>query len=90
MPPSLLDGATVLTLAYGDFGRGINDSRIMALAVAHYDDDSTDSFYLFACDENWNVVGDLLYSSAEKAQLDAERFFGVSPIRWQAKSEATT
>lgn len=87
MPPPSLDGAKVLSVAYGEFGVGLNDSRIIALAVARYEDDLAESFYLFACDKNWKVIGDLWYSSQEGAQYDAERFYGVSPIRWLGLSE---
>jgi hypothetical protein len=82
MPDSFLDGAKVLSRASGRFGIGINGEPVTSLAIARYEDDRPDAVYLFACDTSGTVVGDLLYSSVAEAQIDAERYYEVSPIRW--------
>ncbi|WP_425618268.1 hypothetical protein NA78x_001971 [Anatilimnocola sp. NA78] len=82
MPPTHLDGALVLFWAEGNFGTCIDDAPVVALAIARYDSDP--QIYLFACDKDWRVRGDLAYSSISSAQQDAERYYEVSPIRWQA------
>ena len=77
-----LDGAKVLLKTRNDsnnsFGR-VGKKTITALAICEYRD-SPGEIYLFACDRHWKVVGDLLYSSVEEAQSDAESYYKVSPI----------
>jgi hypothetical protein len=88
--PEILDGASVIYYAeasesFGDAGRldGSID-KIAFLAVAKYED--ADGYCLFACNESWEVVGDLLYETAEDAMKDAERFYEVSPIHWKMRT----
>lgn len=84
--PKLLDGATVLSITKTpeDFGLAANtnghDVLIAALAIAQYED--SEGFYLFACDSEWNVVGDLFYDTTSDAKRDAERFYETGPIQW--------
>jgi hypothetical protein len=82
MPPSFLDGARVLFRATGDFGVTGEGTPIVALVIARYDDDRQDAVYSFACDSQWNVVGDLLHSSIEEAQREAELYYEMPAIRW--------
>ncbi len=83
MPPNHLDGAKVLFTAAGVFGVADEDTPIVGLAIARYDDERSNAYYLFASDSQWNVVGDLLYASIQEAQQDAERYYDVSPIQWE-------
>jgi hypothetical protein len=84
MSDSYLDGAKVLFKARGPFGIGIIGEPVTSLVIARYDDDRPDAIYLFACDANGAVVGDLLYCSVGEAKIDAEGYYGVSPIHWLA------
>ncbi len=89
--PTHLDGARVLFAASGCFGMAIEErgpddrqaTKIVHLAIAQYEE-APQLTYLFACDSNWKVVGDLAYDSVEEAQRDAERHSVVAPIQWQA------
>ena len=80
--PTHLDGARVFRTALGKFGVGYDDAAIVALAIAQYEDNPSVT-YVFACDRKWRVIGDLTYSSIDEAQRDAERYYEVSPIRWE-------
>ena len=81
--PDQIDGAKVILAARGDFCVASDGTRIVALAIARYDDGRQNAVYLFACDCQWNVVGDLLFASIEEAQQGAERDYEVSPIHWE-------
>jgi hypothetical protein len=83
MSTTHLDGARVLHTAKGEFGLGLNNEPITALMIAHYDNDHPDAFYLFACNGDGEVVGDLFYTSVAEARSDAERFYETSPIHWE-------
>jgi hypothetical protein len=89
--PTKLDGAALLhfTMAADGSDLGIvrdldadQEIAIQALAICRYAD-SSDQVYLFACDANWTVRGDLLYDSVEDAKSDAERYFETGPLSWQ-------
>ena len=77
-----LDGAQVICQAHGNFGRGNNDEIIVKLALARYDD-WKDVVYLFACNAEDVVVGDLQYSSVDGAKRDALRFYDMDEILWR-------
>ncbi|MBU1412040.1 ADP-ribosylglycohydrolase family protein, partial [Myxococcota bacterium] len=90
--PTELDGAALLyftvTTDGGDFGVAHDldadqDIPIVSLAICRYSD-SPEQVYLFACDANWTVRGDLLYDSVEEAKSDAERYYETGPLTWRA------
>ncbi len=92
--PTELDGATLLyftvTTDGGDFGVAHDldadqDIPIVSLAICRYSD-SPEQVYLFACDANWTVRGDLLYDSVEEAKSDAERYYETGPLTWRSRS----
>jgi hypothetical protein len=87
--PEKLDDAKVIEYAFPSCeGFGVhrdingNEVEISSIAVATYGDDQ---FYLFSCDSNWNVIGDLVYDSVEEAKDDALRWYAVSEIQWNKK-----
>jgi hypothetical protein len=77
--PPTLNGARVIMFAvapaegFGTYQAADGtEGLITQAAIATYDNNQ---FYLFSCDSNWNVVGDLLYDSLEKAKEDARRWY---------------
>lgn len=56
------------------------------LAICQYD--GADAYYLFGCDERWEVVTDTYHLSVEEAKIQAEfEYLGVSetwakPDQW--------
>ena len=85
--PMEFEGAKLMY--YADSGRrpfglsqmpGGTGRKIKYLAVAQHSGKS--GTYLFACADNWQVVGDLFYHSIEEAKLDAERFYQTGPLSW--------
>lgn len=73
VPPTQLDGAKVLKWAWsGNMPFGympIQDTEekisIYGLAVCTYENSGI--FYLFSCDENWEVINDSFYDTIEQA-----------------------
>lgn len=84
--PQTLDGATVISATKAEINFGIAETfacdnvEIAALAVAQYENSM--EFYLFACDAEWNVVGDLAYDTIGKAKQDAERYYKTGLLEW--------
>ena len=84
--PTILDGAKVVsvTTTQARFGEAVIEGnetvKIVALAIARYE--NSGSIYLFACDEQWRVVGDLVYDSILKAKEDAERYYESGKLEW--------
>jgi hypothetical protein len=62
MPPSTLDGATVLfwTLL------AVSEDDVKALAIAKYS--TSAEVYLFYCNEQWEVLNDSMWASIEDAR----------------------
>jgi hypothetical protein len=87
--PNTIDDATVLLAAVGQgsFGESSGSGglrcEITALVIAQYPEEP-ESFYLFACDSEWVVRGDLHYFELDKARTDAARYYGRADIEWQA------
>ena len=79
-----LEGARVLFKTRNDptqnLGRA-GRARITALAICEYPD-APGQIYVFACDRQWKVVGDLLYSSVDEAKAGAEQHYEVSASAW--------
>ena len=89
-PPKKIDGAEVLCFTIGEQNFGVCQVKnsgeqlsIKALAICTYPD-SKDEFYLFACDDKWDVVADLWYSDLNEAQKDAERYYETGPLKWES------
>ena len=84
--PKTLDGAKVLSVTETETDFGVEDTlnggnvAIVALAIAQYE--NSQGTYLFACDAEWNVVGDLFYDSVEEAKQDAEHYYETGPLEW--------
>jgi hypothetical protein len=84
--PSFLDGAKVLFVSkkIEGFGfsekNGSNDIPIRALALAQYNESK--EVYLFACDSDWNIVGDLYFSSISDAKVEAEKYYESKYLKW--------
>ena len=94
--PVELDGAVVLhvtvarhndSFGFVHFADENRDEPIEALAVCQYP--GNDEVYVFACSEDWTVIGDLCYDSVENAKADAERFYETGPIEWTAVGTIT-
>jgi hypothetical protein len=94
-PPETLDGATVLfvTIAQDDqnFGTVLDLPEdevkpIAALAICRYSD-APESTYVFACSAEWEVIGDLCFSSTEEARQGAEDYYQTGPTRWISVKE---
>ncbi|CAG7658302.1 hypothetical protein ACFQI7_37010 [Paenibacillus allorhizosphaerae] len=88
--PIELDGAKVLLYtdnkSSNDFGYVYyqEDEKtvvITALAVAQYE--GSEGYYLFSCDQEWNVVGDTLHYSLQEAKDYATKS-NASFIKWNA------
>ncbi len=97
-PPAELDGAVVLSFAempkdykgkLGIFNEASNDYEdgplIRYLTTAKYESDDSQQYYLFACSQDWEVLGDLVYDSEELAMTDATRYYAVEDIVWIRK-----
>ncbi|MFC9775957.1 hypothetical protein [Paenibacillus chitinolyticus] len=92
--PNKLDGARVLAhtfmktkglgyVCFQDENGVKHDVLIEALSIAQYDNDrSNNSYYLFSCDENWNVIGDSLHYSLDEVFKCAENSYGISSNQW--------
>src|SRR5690348_3348676 len=64
------------TIHYVEDGR---TSSISNLAIAQYPEEA--GFYLFQCDQRWNVITDTWHESVEAAETQAEfEYAGVSTI----------
>lgn len=80
--PKTPDGAKVLSVTVAESGLGAAGTRdgekvaIVGLAVAQFE--NSRGVYLFACDSEWNVVGDLFYEGMREAKEGAERFYETS------------
>jgi hypothetical protein len=91
--PNNLDGARVLAytliktkgigyVRYQDENGTNHDVVIKALSIAQYDNDRTNSYYLFSCDENWNVLGDSLHYTLDEVFKCAESSYGINSNEW--------
>jgi hypothetical protein len=84
-PPRRLDGARVLKFAdisgWTPTGRtrhfrdGRQVTHFASLAIAQYESDP--GFYLFYCDDDWNVVTDTYHDTIDGAVSQAEFEFGA-------------
>lgn len=87
--PKEIDGARVICYATRsetlDFGivsqEDGRDVAITALVIAQYE--GKNDFYVFACDENWQVLGDTVHESQEKSTAFAKRYYEAEYIDWQ-------
>lgn len=92
IPPKIIDGANLILYSPNDerHRHTGNCKQIVAgelmeaannLAICQYD--SENCFYLFGCDENWNVVTDTWHETIEDAKKQAEfEYEGISNT-WQ-------
>ncbi len=80
MFPSQLDGANVLHYTdKGNYGvvkyeNGKNAHSIYYIAICQYNNDK--DYYLFSCDELFNVVADSVWGSAEQCISIAKQQYG--------------
>ena len=90
--PDTLDNATVLYFTpKGDYGDLFNEDGTAAahfsyLAICKYDGDS--GFYLFKCNENFEVETDDLFNTIEEC-MQAETTGSIEPndIHWNSKTD---
>ena len=53
---------------------------ITSLAIVHYEEDN--HYYVFMCDENWDVQDDYKVESAEEGIVWAEKNFDIEMKDW--------
>jgi len=92
VPPTQLDGASVIWIADGPLDGGFGfvkfveeedrEGTIAHLAICQYQESPT--VYVFACNREWKVIGDLAYLDVESAMREAERYYEISPINWKS------
>ena len=80
-----IDGAKVIKYTHtGSFGyvewNDGEEKEIRILAICNYDD--KEECYLFACDEQLNVLGDTLHDSIEDAMKAAKDIYEQEVINW--------
>ena len=86
-PPAQLDGANVLcwvTSGRSGFYQLVGSDPpvlVAGMAIARYADGGP--FYLFKCDDNWQVVQDWDCGSAEEARELAAEHSGGELLAWQ-------
>jgi hypothetical protein len=83
--PGEIDGAKVIKHSpIGSFGYVVGDDgeekEIKILAICNYD--NKEECYLFACDEQFNVLGDTLHDSIEEAMEAALQIYEQKEITW--------
>ncbi len=81
-----IDGAEVIKYTKSkDFGfvefENSKNKQITVLAICNYD--QKDVYYLFACDEQLNVLGDTLHYTVEDAVNFAKEYYDQREIEWQ-------
>jgi len=88
--PAILDGAKVILYTTNDISNNFgcvhyeeHDEVVTGLAIAKYDSD--ESYYLFSCDLQWNVIGDTLHATLEEAKCCAENSFEIKGLTWRTK-----
>ena len=90
--PAEIDGSvTVLYTRIDDRHTPTDDSRHYAggqltpppaaLAICRYED--ADAFYLFGCDESWEVITDSCHLSLDEAKHQAEREYKGVSATWE-------
>lgn len=91
--PSELDGAKVVHITknsldnqYGFVGI-VDDNRnlvgklnITAVAICQYE--GSEESYLFSCDVNWEVIGDMVYDTIQEAKQSAITNYNVQEEDW--------
>lgn len=80
-----IDGAIVMKFTEtDDFGSiEYEDGEkidIVTLAICNYN--NKEEYYLFACDKDFNVLGDTLHSSVEEAMKFAKEYYEKEKINW--------
>jgi hypothetical protein len=91
-PPSQIDGARVLhfnilSREHRHTGKCIHRSNGLVqgptscLAICQYDGD--DGYYLFSCDEKWDVLSDTCHSSLDQALRQAEFEYAGTSGTWE-------
>lgn len=90
--PQELDGAKVIKQTKNDTAERIGvmffeekdgstiEISITGLAIVEYEEEN--GFYLFMCDQNWEVQDDFLVNTLEEAMEWAEKSFDVSEKDW--------
>lgn len=90
--PLELDGAKVIKQTNNDASQKIGvmffeekdgstvEIAITGLAIAKYEDE--EGYYVFMCDQNWDIQDDQLLNSVEEALEWAEKSFDVDEKDW--------
>jgi hypothetical protein len=89
--PNELDGAKVIMSTtnkksnnFGYVESNDENARVVnitAVTIAKYEDG--EGYYIFSCDLNWNVIGDLYFYSLEEAESYAYKDFGIDEKNWR-------
>ena len=80
-----IDGAKVIKytknkdLGFVEFEDG-EPKEINGLAICNYE--QKEEYYLFACDDQFNVLGDTLHYTIEEAMKFAEEYYEHEKIEW--------
>ncbi|UHA73747.1 hypothetical protein [Paenibacillus sp. 481] len=83
--PEEIDGAKIIkrtcpgSFGYVEWESG-EEKEIKVLAICNYDDQ--EECYLFACDEQFNVLGDTLHASINEAMEAALQLYEQEKIEW--------
>lgn len=82
-----IDGAKVIEFtALSKYGNAEYSNQeiviIKRLAICNYD--NKQQYYLFACDDSFNVLGDTVHNSIEEAKTFAISYYNEDDIRWIA------
>ena len=90
--PNKLDGADILCYTQNDDSQFYGTVQVAAdkaeevitgLAITKYPDE--DKYYVFACNKNWEVIGDTCHHSEERAKAFAREYYEKDSINWIAK-----
>lgn len=81
-----LDGAKVLKFTETDYFGSIEyedgeNKDILILAICNYDN-KEEEYYLFACDKEFNILGDTVHSSVEESMNFAKEYYEKEKINW--------
>jgi anti-anti-sigma regulatory factor len=87
-PPGSIDNADVLEYALSDQAFGVvadTEGDIVAyihgLAICRYR--GSQDVYRFSCDENWETVQDMVYTSIQQAKDQLPQQYRNAPIQWR-------
>jgi hypothetical protein len=86
--PNTIDNANTLFIAETEglfdlLDRDGKQVEIVFIAVCQYD--SSEGFYLFGCDKDFNTHTDYYYDDLNEALEDAKRVYNLEKIDWRQR-----